>query len=521
MKNIIFSIGISICFFKSVVNAEGLDTDTINITREQVSKHIIKLQGGRLGKLLDYAGKPKSEGVLNCLCRATGRGGVGGGVHYKPGYPCEAIGVLGGHSGPIAFPSDPGSLNNCHYDDDSTIVDVVEKALHSPKISKADVEIPKEPKIEVFEPCWNAVALNHWLSELKDIRLDIKAKIVTLDRERENYVDLREKAYAEAKPNSPVAKYWEALAEQQRENLQAALKTSLALKDAALRKAMGEFTRTFSSYMSEQKDRNLQGLSNRVASRRQLVSDNKGKLAKYDSKLGQLKQKIDGWSASTPKESSKIYKEFKSLEANRQILNNKINASEKVIKQIDGVLANPQLFPGQKLEKIAELKDAILGQEKAVGNQKDQFWAEQTALNDHAHRVAEQLFLGMDRRVAVSMNPDAILAELSPAIKAKMMHDKAETYKEMIEGLNEMLPNTIAREMPETRPYVLKVQDLENEIRVYDRKIQNIEELYLKGREAYKKKLKSCNKMTKSGKSPGYDVMQKQWEKRRIRESQK
>lgn len=112
--------------------------------KEQIIKHISKLRGARLDKLLKHLGKQNSDDVFNCLCHATGRGGVGGGEYYKPGAPCMATGVLGGHIGPFGFPDDPDTWKRCTYGGKKTIVDVIEKALDS---KLAEGTVPLEPKM--------------------------------------------------------------------------------------------------------------------------------------------------------------------------------------------------------------------------------------------------------------------------------------------------------------------------------------------------------------------------------------
>lgn len=150
MKNILFRIGIAICFFPPLLVAESLDTNKSDSQRAQIAEHVLKLEGNRLNALLEYAGKPKSDSVFNCLCRATGRGGVGGGVYYKPGYPCQAVGVLGGHSGPIAFPKESGAWDRCTYSDGHSIVDVVEDALNT-DLAGGTVPLAELPKISQQE----------------------------------------------------------------------------------------------------------------------------------------------------------------------------------------------------------------------------------------------------------------------------------------------------------------------------------------------------------------------------------
>jgi len=463
--------------------------------------------------LMQRVGKKVPKNFYNCLC-----GFVSSSAYYEKGR-CVRIGPLGGHEY-YAIPRDSETWGSCisrvKYDDNSTIVDVVEKSVENPRGSNlADVDIPLEPKVEVFEPCYNAVVHKEWLKKLNNMRWDVESQIGQLKKEREKNADLRDKIYDKVRQTSFIAHYLEELARQDRENLQAALNTCVELREAAIRKAMKEFSSKFSTYMSEQKNRNKQALSKRLAIRRQMMSDNKAKLEKLDKKYTQLKQKIDGWAAGTPKESKKLYKDFKSLGVNRQALKNKIEASEKVIKLVDNGLKMPDISPGGRMVKIEDFKDAIIGQYKVKANDEDKNLA---ARNDHAQRVAEQLFLGMDRRIAESMNAELILSELSPIIKAERLAGRIETYTTMLEKNAEALPNTIAKQIPETREYALNVQNFDIQIKQYYKKIKTIKELYEKGWESYRDRSKKCIEMTKSGKSLGYKAMYKIWKKRQNRE---
>jgi hypothetical protein len=113
------------------------------------------------------------------------------------------------------------------------------------------------------------------------------------------------------------------------------------------------------------------------------------------------------------------------------------------------------------------------------------------------------------------MNPEMILAELSPSLKAKMMEEREEMFDSMARGVDQTKLNIILREMPETRVYSLKIQNIDNQIMIYNKKIESIKKKYLNGRNLYRNTINKCNKMEKNGKSLGYKSMYKLWNKRK------
>lgn len=94
----------------------------------RVISRLLNLNEAKLEALMNRLGQTVPDDLYSCLCHATGAGGVGGGVIYKPGIPCEVTGVLGGKSR-VGFPGDSAAWKSCvsnsKYKDGTTIVDTI------------------------------------------------------------------------------------------------------------------------------------------------------------------------------------------------------------------------------------------------------------------------------------------------------------------------------------------------------------------------------------------------------------
>jgi len=509
---------------------KNIDKSTL---KKYYSKRILdrlsKLNHTKLQDLMHRVSKKAPKGYYQCLCNSYST--MGNGIGYSPngtGGNCKNAPspCIGGNWGCVYYPlpSDPKVIEHCiksaKYDDNSTILDVIaKKAIDNSERSKhnsADKLIPSKPKKEVFEPCWNAVVLNDWLQKLKSIRLDVKIKVASLKKERMVYISLRDKAYAEAKLNSPIAKYWEKLASQEKDRLFAARDECKRLKEIALTNAMTDFSRELNRYVAMQREKAYKSLSKKVTVNNQKIRKNKKIIEKISIEIMNEKKRLAkpyGKGQKLPrKETRKIrnFREKKSIYVNKNI------ALEKENKIAKKALVNPEVLDNYEniIIKKSEMQDALYGQNIVLGQKKDS-WAMQEARNDQARRVAEQLFLGMDRAIAESMNPEMILAELSPSLKVKMMQEREEMFDTMARGIDETKLNVILREMPETQEYALKIQDIDNAIMKYNKKMKTIENQYLQGRDLYRNIIRRCDKMKNNGKSLGYDAMYKLWEKRK------
>lgn len=471
--------------------------------RTNVIKRLPNLNHTKLQALMQRVGKKAPKGYYQCLCNSYST--MGNGIGYSPNRdkhcdntdPCK-----GGNWGCASYPlpSDSKVIERCmkraKYDDNSTIIDAIVGAIDDLHVEQ---KIAKDIKTKL---CIEAGILNDELQKLKNDRLALKAKIDELNKERDAAVAIRDEKYKKLVPNSDIAKYWTELAQKERKRIEKVRDECLALKEMALRNAMSSFSRRFSQYMHEEQEIHRENLSTyskqhkeRIKENNKLILENNKNIEKYNKKSYQEITQF------TPKEKYKGWeKQIVKLNDRNNFLKEQNKLLDKTVDLIDRKLSLPAHYTNEDIqEPLSKMQDAItdqwlaeIKQDETSAEEKERaFWE---AKNDHSRRVAEQLFLGMDRAILESMNPERILAELDPVLKVKQMEDLANTYTIMAEGIDEMLPGLIAREIPEIRPYELKFQNLSIEVTNYERQVKSMGEKYLEGIKSYKKLHKNCKK---------------------------
>jgi len=464
--------------------ANQLEGDAL---RKNITKNLSNLNDKKLNALMERVGKKVPKNFYNCLCKKDGGGAaMGVGVSYHPeilepysetyscnhpGPPCMAQGY-GCWRFPL--PNDPKDWNYCiehsKYDDNSTIVDAIYGAMENLHNEQKGIKIAKS--------CPKADALKMDVQKLKNERLNIKSQVEALEKEKDGYLQI----YKTAKEHSEIAKEWIALAKKEKKRFEEARDECLALKNLALSNAMIDFYRKYGDMIRESQES---------------FQNNKSTIEKNNTKIEKLKTKIQKHTDSINNAHKNDTKKIKLHTKHKP----ETEAQLSKLKKTNSDLAMPDSSPlSDSLSAISQtnrLKETIIeaknGGSLNADNASDrEYWDEQTVRNEYARLVAEKLFLGMERSVLESMNAEAILTEMTPALKAKRMEQLAKTYDDMAKGIDEVLDGHIMRQMPETKDFADKVDELNSEIVSRKNQIKSIEEEYREKEALYKKELNNC-----------------------------
>lgn len=502
----------------SIYSVYGKNKELESIVVNKLSR----LNHVKIKVLMKKLGRESPKSYFQCLCNSYST--MGNSIRYYPNGvskgdckdatdPC-----LGGNWGCVHYPlpNNPEVIERCiksaKYDDNSTIVDAI---------------------TERFDPCWRAIVYKKKAKNLQNKKLKIMA-----DRDSEK-ISLKkaqkilDEKYKKEENISSVAIYWNELAKKEKARILEVRDECLALRKIALNNAMSTFSSRFSQYMHEFKVRSKEEISKYVEQHRKKnikykkqhidkIKSNNIKIVENQEKIKQYKNKYNNESTQfTTKEKYKSWeKSIKSLKEENKFLKNQNNILRDTVDLIDEKLIQTGKYTNDDIQGIlAKNEDAFIGQWNLEiqnrSNTEEFERANREAQNDHARRVAEQLFLGMDRAIIESMNPKKILAELDPILKVEQMEELNATYTKMAEGINdEYIKGIIASRMPETKKYYQQVTNIKNEIIKLNKQIKHIEKIYSKDWDTHIYELKRCIKMTKDGDSPGYKTMQKRWEYR-------
>jgi hypothetical protein len=236
--------------------------------------------------------------------------------------------------------------------------------------------------------------------------------------------------------STPVAEL-EALAKRQKQELIAARDDCRRAQQAAIDMHAAAI---FREIFREEKRRSLKRLQDRADTRRNMITRNNELIAANEVKIEAAKKQLSNPPRFGTQETWDRYhasnQALDDLVKSTEALKSQNQAATRVIQAVEPALKGslPATAAGIQTWQ-AQLNDAIL-QEKNTWDKQLAKWQRE---NEWARRVAAEMTLGMDLAVAESMNPEMILAELSPTFQEKLMRERAEMYDQMAQGVDSAL----------------------------------------------------------------------------------
>lgn len=264
---------------------------------------------------------------------------------------------------------------------------------------------------------------------------------------------------------TPVADL-ERLAKQQKQEYLAARDDCRKAQQAAIDARRAAVLREL---FRQEKERSMKRLEERAENRRQMIAMNEKTIAANELQIEtERKQLVKNAPHFATQESWDRYnEEHKSLGTlirDTESLKARNVASQRVIERIEPVLKGALESSAAAVAAWqAQLNDALVQEKNTWDKQLDKWQRE----NDWARRVAAEICLGMDPGVIASMNPEMLLAELSPELQAKLMNERAEMYEQMANGVDEALRRLVAQ----AAEYQAQLAQLEAELRAVEAKL--------------------------------------------------
>lgn len=240
---------------------------------------------------------------------------------------------------------------------------------------------------------------------------------------------------------TPVAEL-EALAKRQKQDYLSARDDCRRAQQAAIDVHRAAVMRDL---VLEEKRRSLKRLKERVDTRSAMIQRNNELIAANEVKIEADKKRLLNPPSFGTQETWDQFKSshqaFDELCKATDALRSQNQVATRVIKAIEPAIKGTLTGAASVMAWQATLNDAALQEKNTWENQLAKWQRD----NEWARRVALELTLGMDPAINESMNPELILAELSPAFQEKLMRERAEMYDQMADGVDKALKSLLAQ----------------------------------------------------------------------------
>lgn len=297
---------------------------------------------------------------------------------------------------------------------------------------------PQEIPPLTDDPCESADILRKRMAEIDAEIAEKFAPLLQLLAQRESLQaslnDLRYRVDLSSYLENDIAAARDIAAEQKAE-LQREAQACREMASTLNIQQLALFNQQFSKYMAEQnaKGHDIDKLKQAKLERMQIINAAEAEILTSQRQLVIIDMRApwpdDGMAPPAADLSQVRAATVHEIEA----LETRIAATKRVIETIDRMFDPQVQSPDDIIYRSAKLREA-LGQER---NTWDTSLGQLRRDQDHARRVTAELFLGADPAILTSMDAEAILRELAPALKADFMTKRAEMLEQMAHDVDE------------------------------------------------------------------------------------